>query len=121
MNQLSIIYLIMGSVLLVGVMLISISPNTTPAVNQNGEALAGFSHINTRTAIAPGFEKIPLYFTPDQGQLHDKVKLYASISTYTTYTTYTLGMTSEGLVGDIIRKVGGEGIDTPRPFLMPGY
>jgi len=121
MNQLSIIYLIMGSVLLVGVMIISISPNTTPAVNQNGEALAGFSHINSRTAIAPGFGKIPLYIAPDQGQLHDKIKFYASMSTYTTCTTYTLGMTSEGVEDDIIRKVGGEGIDTPRPFLLTGY
>ena len=115
MNQLSIIYLIMGSVLLVGVMLISISPDTTPAASQKGEALAGFSHINPSKAIAPGFGKIPLYFTPNQGQSNNKIKFYANMS------TYILGMTSEGLVVDIIRKAGGEGIDTPRPFLLPGY
>jgi hypothetical protein len=115
MNQLSIIYLIMGSVLLVGVMLISISPDTTPVVNQNREALVGFSNINPHKAIAPGFGKIPLYFTPNQGQLNDKIKFYANMS------AYILGMTTEGLVFDIIRKAGGEGIDTPRPFLLPGY
>ena len=105
MNQLSIIYLIMGSVLLVGVMLISISPDTTPVANQKGEA----------KAIASGFGKIPFNFAPNKAQFNDKARFYANMS------TYTLGMTPEELVVDIIRKAGGEGIDTPRPFLLPGY
>ncbi|MGD2089335.1 MAG: hypothetical protein PVH61_24380 [Candidatus Aminicenantes bacterium] len=115
MNQLSIIYLIMGSVLLVGVMLISISPDNTPVVNQKGEAVVGFSNINPRKAIAPGFGKISLYFTPNKGQLNNKSKFYSNVS------AYKLEMTREGLLFDIIRKARGEGVDTPRPFLFHGY
>jgi len=115
MNQLSIIYLIMGSVLLVGVMLISISPDTAPVVHQNGESLVGFSNLNPHKSMAPGFEKIPFNFAPNKAQLNDKARFYANI------LTYTFGMLPEELVVDIIRKAGGEGIDTPRPFLLPGY
>ena len=114
MNQLSIIYLIMGSVLLVGVMLISISPDNTPVLDSNGEAVVGLSNINPRKATAPGFGEIPLYFIPNKGQLNDKVKFYANT------LAYTLGMTTEGLLFDIIRKARGEGADTPRPFLPQG-
>lgn len=111
MNQLSIIYLIMGSVLLVGVMLISISPDNTPVVNQKNEAVVGLSNINPRKAIAPGFGKIPLYFAPNKGQLNDKSKFYSNTS------PYILEMISEGLLFDILRKARGEGVDTPRPFI----
>jgi hypothetical protein len=96
-------------------MLISISPDTTPVVNQNREALVGFSNINPHKAIVPGFGKIPFNFAPNKAQFNDKARFYANMS------TYTLGMTPEELVVDIIRKAGGEGIDTPRPFLLPGY
>ena len=115
MNQLSIIYLIMGSVLLVGVMLVSIFPDNAPVVNQNGEAVVGISNIHPRKTIAPGFGKIPLYFSPNKGQLNDKSKFYSNTS------AYTLEMTTEGLLFDIIRKARGEGVDTPRPFLLQGY
>jgi hypothetical protein len=115
MNQLSIIYLIMGSVLLVGVMLISISPDNTPVVNQKGEAVVGLSNINPRKAIAPGFGKISFYFVPNKGQLNDKSKFYSNVS------SYKLEMTREGLLFDIIRKARGEGVDTPRPFLFHGH
>ena len=115
MNQLSIIYLIMGSVLLVGVMLISISPDNAPVVNQKGEAVVGLSNINPRKATAPGFEKIALYPGLNKGQVNEKAIFYANTS------AYTLGLTMEGLVFDIIRKARGEGIDTPRPFLPQGH
>lgn len=115
MNQLSIIYLIMGSVLLVGVMLISIFPDNAAVVNQKGEEVVGLSNINPRKAIAPGFGKIPLYFAPNKGQLNDKAKFYSKTS------PYTLGKTTEVLLFDIIRKAGGEGVNTPRPFLPHGH
>lgn len=116
MNQLSIIYLIMGSILLVGVMLISISPDNTPVVNQNGEAIVGFSNINPQKAIAPGFGKISIYFASNKGQLNDKSKFYSNVS------AYKLEMTGEGVLFDIIRKARGEGVNTPRPFFfLHGY
>ena len=115
MNQLSIIYLIMGSVLLVGVMLISISPDNTSIVNQKGESVVGLSNINPRKATAPGFEKIALYPGLNKGQVNEKAIFYANTS------AYTLGKTTEGLVFDIIRKARGEGIDTPWPFLPQGH
>jgi hypothetical protein len=115
MNQLSIIYLIMGSVLLVGVMLISISPDNAPVVNQKGEAVVGLSNINPRKAGAPGFGNLAFYPGLNKGQLNDKAKFHAYSS------TYALGMTAEGLVCDIIRKARGEGVDTPRLFLPPGH
>ena len=115
MNQLSIIYLIMGSVLLVGVMLISISPDNAPVVNQQGETVVGLSNINPRKAIAPGFGKMALYLGLNRGQVNEKAIFYANMA------AYTLGMTTEGLVFDIIRKARWEGIDTPRPFLPQGH
>jgi hypothetical protein len=115
MNQLSIIYLIMGSVLLVGVMLISISPDSATVVNQKAGAVVGLSNINPRKAIAPGFGKISLYFAPNKGQLNDKAKFYTNTS------PYSLGMTMEGLLFDIFRKARGEGVDRPRPFLPRGH
>lgn len=114
MNQLSIIYLIMGSVLLVGVMLISISPDNTPVVDQHGEAVVVLSNINSRKAITPGFGKMALYLGLNIEQVNEKAKFYSKTS------PYILGMTMAGLVCDIIRKARGEGVDTPWPFLPPG-
>jgi hypothetical protein len=116
MNQLSIIYLIMGSVLLVGVMLISISPYQTAIVTQKGDAIVGISYFQPQEASAPGFGKIPLYFTPNtKGQVNEGSKFYTDI------LPYTPKMTKEGLVFEIIRKAEGENIDTPRPFLPYSY
>jgi hypothetical protein len=114
MNQLSIIYLIMGSVLLVGVMLISISPDNTPVVNQNGEAVVGFSNINPRKTIPPGFGKMASFLGLNKEQVNEKARFYSKTS------PNILGMTMAGLVCDIIRKARGEGVDTPWPFLPPG-
>ncbi|MGD2087784.1 MAG: hypothetical protein PVH61_16520 [Candidatus Aminicenantes bacterium] len=117
MNQLSIIYLIMGSVLLVGVMLISISPDThnTPVINQKVEAVVGLANINTDKAIESGFGKIRLYLAANNGQLNEKAKFYANTSPYTS------GIITVGLIFDIIRKARGEGVDTPWPFLPQGH
>jgi hypothetical protein len=84
-------------------------------VNQRGEEVVGLSNINPRKDIAPGFGKISLYFAPNKGQLNDKSKFYANTS------AYALGVTTEGLLFDIIRKARGEGVDTPRPFLFQGH
>ncbi len=111
MNQLSIIYLIMGSVLLVGVMLISISPDTAPVANQKAEAVVGLSNINPQQASIAGFEEIALYPGLNNGKLNNQAKFYAFKS------AYPLGITTEGDVCAIIRKAGGEGLDTPWPFL----
>jgi hypothetical protein len=112
MNQLSIIYLIMGSVLLVGVMLISISPDTASVAHQKAEAAVGLSNINSHQACIAGFEEIALYPGLNNGKLNNEAKFY------TFKSAYPLGITTEGSVGTIIRKAGGEGPDTPWPFLL---
>lgn len=120
MNQLSIIYLVMCSVLLVSVMLISISPDsaneiTTPGLDSKGEAVQGFSGINIRGAAAPGFGQIPLSFAANKGQMNERTRFYLDTS------RYLLRMNREGLLIDMIRKAERDGIDTPRPFLRLYY
>jgi hypothetical protein len=46
----------------------------------------------------PEFGKIPLYFIPNQGQVHEQAKFYAKTS------RYTLWLTKEGLVFDTTKK-----------------
>ena len=116
MNQLSVIYLIMGSVLVVGVMLISISPGSAKEVIQNPEAMVGISHIQSREASAPGLGKLSHYFAPNnKGQVNETGKFY------TNTLPYTSGMITKRLIFDIIRKARGEDFDTPRPFLPPAH
>jgi hypothetical protein len=55
------------------------------------------------------------YLGLNKGQVNEKAIFYANMS------AYTLGMTTDGFLLDIIRKARGEGIDTPRPFLLHGY
>jgi hypothetical protein len=59
------------------------------------------------------FGKIPLYFIPNRGQVHQKAVFYARTS------RYTLWMTKQGLVFDSFRASPGQGRDLSRPKLSP--
>jgi hypothetical protein len=48
------------------------------------------------------FGKLPLYFIPNKGQVHEKAKFYTKTS------RYTLWMTKEGLVFDSIKMHSAE-------------
>lgn len=56
---------------------------------------------------------IPLYFIPNQGQVHQNVQFYARTS------GYTLWLTKQGLIFDSVRKVEGSGRDVSR-LVFPG-
>ena len=49
--------------------------------------------------ISSDYGKIPLYFIPNEGQVHDKALFYAKAS------RYTLWLTKEGLVFDSSRRI----------------
>jgi hypothetical protein len=85
MRQLSIIYLVIGSVLLVGLLLISLSPD-------HRQILAAI-HNPEPNALHPA-SNLPLYFIPHRGEPTEKTIFYAQTSHYTMWTT------SEGLVFD---------------------
>ena len=85
MRQLSIIYLVSGAVLLVGVLLISMSPD-------HRQALSALQNPGAVTLHPAGH--LPLYFMPHRGGPTEKTVFYAQTSHYTMWTT------SEGLVFD---------------------
>jgi hypothetical protein len=92
---------ILSLVVLVGIVVICGSiPGTkmqgdtySPAIKQPGVKSSEYVKMD------PGFEKIPLYFIPNQGQVDEKVRFYAKTP------AYTLWMTKEGLVFDSVKKV----------------
>jgi hypothetical protein len=55
--------------------------------------------ISKSLKISPDYGKIPLYFIPNEGQVHDKALFYAKAS------RYTLWLTKEGLVFDSIKRI----------------
>jgi hypothetical protein len=93
MRQLSIIYLVIGSVLLVGVLLISISPD---------QQLILAAPQNLEENTPQPSTHLPLYFFPHQARVKENPVYYARTSQYTMWTT------SEGLRFD---QEGGEGVD----------
>ena len=112
MKQLSIIYLIICAVLLVGITLIALSPDPLLDLFPDADTVYALSTIKVPGSLA-GTENgsAPLYFFPNNGEVDECAKYYARTS------EYTLWMTSEGLVFDSIKKAGGEDNDTPRPSL----
>jgi len=58
---------------------------------------------------------IPLYFIPNQGQVHKKAQFYARTS------GYTLWLTKEGLVFDSVKKVEGSGRDVSRLVFLGSH
>ncbi len=55
--------------------------------------------ISKSLKIFPNYGTIPLYFIPNEGQVHDKALFYAKAS------RYTLWLTKEGLVFDSIKRI----------------
>jgi len=55
--------------------------------------------ISKNLKISSDYGKIPLYFIPNEGQVHDKALFYAKAS------RYTLWLTKEGLVFDSIKRI----------------
>jgi hypothetical protein len=93
MRQLSIIYLVIGSVLLVGVILISLS-------SDQQQVLAAQQNPVTGAARSTGHS--PLHFVSPGVKAAERAVFYAQTSHYTMWTT------SEGLVFDRRGKDGGE-------------
>jgi endonuclease/exonuclease/phosphatase family metal-dependent hydrolase len=58
--------------------------------------------------LNPNFGKIPLYFIPNEGQIHDRALFYAKAS------RYTLWLTKEGLVFDSTRRIKKESNESKR-------
>jgi hypothetical protein len=67
-----------------------------PAVQ--AEQLSNPSSGSEAPQIVPDFERLPLYFIPNQGQVSREALFYAKA------TNYTLWLTTEGLIFDGIRK-----------------
>ena len=85
MRQLSIIYLVIGAVLIVGVLLIALSPDQ--------QQILSASQIPGPVTLHPPV-KLPLNFIPHRSKGTEKTVFYAQTSHYTMWTT------SEGLVFD---------------------
>jgi hypothetical protein len=67
----------------------------------SGRILRASSPVPPAPALQPDFGRVPLFFIPNQGQVHDQALFYARAS------RYTLWMTREGLVFDSARKTDG--------------
>jgi len=86
------------------IVVILLSINSSTSLEQEAKVQKNLSPIGTQDTfqmleIKPDFGKIPLYFIPNKGQVHEKALFYAKTS------RYTLWMTSDGLVFDSSRKL----------------
>ena len=62
----------------------------------------GLKDASKELRLVGDYGKIPLYFIPNEGQVHEKALFYSKTS------KYTLWVTKEGLVFDSMRRVGKE-------------
>nr|NIM14529.1 hypothetical protein [Candidatus Aminicenantes bacterium]NIM81267.1 hypothetical protein [Candidatus Aminicenantes bacterium]NIN20666.1 hypothetical protein [Candidatus Aminicenantes bacterium]NIN44445.1 hypothetical protein [Candidatus Aminicenantes bacterium]NIN87264.1 hypothetical protein [Candidatus Aminicenantes bacterium] len=86
--------MVLSLVVLAGIFVIDAS---IPATSNNSNTkLHEFKYPGEADLVkpVPGFGKIPLYFIPNQGQVHEQAKFYARTS------RYTLWLTKKGLVFD---------------------
>jgi hypothetical protein len=90
-------------VILLGAILISASKvrvQDTQKMDLNARVKKGETFSSESLKANISFGKIPLYFIPNMGQVHEKVTFYARTS------RYTLWMTKDGLVFDSMKNTG---------------
>jgi hypothetical protein len=97
-------FFVVGLVVLVGIVLISASVSIPGRKVEDIRYPQKIEKNGVKTSVNvkmdPDFGKIPLYFIPNKGQVHEKARFYARTS------RYSLWMTKQGLVFDSMRQVG---------------